>query len=1091
AFPWILDTARSCDTLDEFLQSINEITDEENLDENLAFDLDNFNDTWLSNKDSKRAFAAKIYEFSRVVTPQQADRVFINSTSDKYDLINLAIELNTPYMDVENNKVVIKQPVFKGVSPIVLSINEDSTKKQVSQALNQIKKNTKAYRQALIVKQQAEQRIKMLHGDNDISDISDRLAYSEMFLNDVDIEEELSTYSGFKNIKVDENIKQKNLTNIELTEEYIEKQIQELDIKDKELSAAKKEVNSLEKEVEKLKASKVDNKETKKELTSVNNALKRALKTIEVLNEKEVNRKARIVRNDLIKNIKTRSKFNSDIHDAKYKESIDWVHHIFDRENREDTSLNIPFSDDFNRPGNEPLYIPRMLMEYIPKDFILTRDNRVSRWNVEDLEKLELVLRNLLDDSKASLFNKKEIERQRREAINNAYFTQMYGRQAERFDENLGYASAINRDIRVNVENAPENIFFHGKEGKMKRAYNVFTGAFGHIQRISRELDGNKEGVLYNHFTRDLQGNFSSYYLHKQQRIEVLDKYMQDHDININYMAEKIYKYNPSKNIEIDLTREQCLGVYIYSLNKFGLPKLMSAGGNKLSNNDILNIQAKLSNKDIMFAHKLIELIGRGDASERLENTLYHVYNKIIKKEKNYFPLAADSIEPKEDKSSKTKVIGAKRTLQSWVDNGMMKDRVDAIYSLDLNVISTFKSQVDAQERVIAFSRWVKDSNYLLADNASVGQILSNLYGESRQKNLQDFVNRVAKISEQISKIEKMANLALSNFSASRITYSVSATMHQLASLGASVRGDIDTDILVACLIDPHVMNRKSEMETLAPEMKNRVFNLEVSRFRNLEHTNKTTRGVSKAVDAGMKGSELIDAFVTTKLWWGVYKTQIRKGQTEQEAIFRASQFIAETQSSSNEMDLSDVQAGKSHFLRTLARFKNDNFQRWNQLFFDLPYFMKTKQYSKVMGTLFSNVLSAGIFVATTGALMKAAGDDEDKYKSLVKSFIDSVIRQLIGDTIPLVGDDVVEAFDTYRFGSSMAWQPALNAVGTVWQEFKDEDDDTEALKKKGFNMFSETLGLLYGLPTTQSQRAYRAIKEKDLLRLLGGYWSQ
>ncbi|MGD1822593.1 MAG: hypothetical protein ACPKM0_07510, partial [Pleomorphochaeta sp.] len=46
AFPWILDTARSCDTLDEFLQSINEITDEENLDENLAFDLDNFNDTW-------------------------------------------------------------------------------------------------------------------------------------------------------------------------------------------------------------------------------------------------------------------------------------------------------------------------------------------------------------------------------------------------------------------------------------------------------------------------------------------------------------------------------------------------------------------------------------------------------------------------------------------------------------------------------------------------------------------------------------------------------------------------------------------------------------------------------------------------------------------------------------------------------------------------------------------------------------------------------------------------------------------------------------------------------------------------------------
>lgn len=61
-----------------------------------------------------------------------------------------------------------------------------------------------------------------------------------MFLNDVDIEEDLSTYSGFKNIKVVEDIKQKNLTNIELTESLIEQQIHELGLKDKEISTAKK-----------------------------------------------------------------------------------------------------------------------------------------------------------------------------------------------------------------------------------------------------------------------------------------------------------------------------------------------------------------------------------------------------------------------------------------------------------------------------------------------------------------------------------------------------------------------------------------------------------------------------------------------------------------------------------------------------------------------------------------------------------------------------------------------------------------------------------------------------------------------------------
>jgi hypothetical protein len=272
--------------------------------------------------------------------------------------------------------------------------------------------------------------------------------------------------------------------------------------------------------------------------------------------------------------------------------------------------------------------------------------------------------------------------------------------------------------------------------------------------------------------------------------------------------------------------------------------------------------------------------------------------------------------------------------------------------------------------------------------------------------------------------------------------------------------------------------------------MKNRVFNLEVSRYRDLAHTSKAAREISKVVDKGMFLSEITDSYVTTNFWWGVYKTQIRKGKTEQEAIFRASQFISETQSSSNEMDLSEIQSGKTNLLRSLARFKNDNFQKWNQLFFDLPYYIKTGQYKNVFGTIFSNLLSAGLFVATTGLLYQAVGDDEDKFKKMFRIFLDAVYHQLIGDVIPLVGDDVSNAMEGYSFGTSKIAAATLNSIFSLLDEVTDMDGDSEALAEKSVNFVSEILGLMFGLPSVQGKRVYKAIKEKDALRLLGGYWA-
>lgn len=795
-------------------------------------------------------------------------------------------------------------------------------------------------------------------------------------------------------------------------------------------------------------------------LTVIKDALRRRLWALAIRTEKD----------RLLKQIKKKATFNESTMDASYQEAFQFVASLFDK-----------------KRGRSIVAMPETLDRYMPEEYLgmIQRDNRIGRWTVEELETLSDAV-SLMKTDALLMKQRRDAERASRlQSIAINVFKNQYGRMPD-IDVRALNATGIMNDITYDVD-ASEQKYVNGKESRFDRAKHMFNQSYVHIQRLARWLDGYKEGPLYDFFVREMAANWEGEFRETQRRTEALDTARSEMEVSPDYLSETITKYKVNGTTELELTREQAIGVYIYNQNAKGRMKLLGHAGNGMNEFDIASIVDALSDKDRAIGDYLIESIG-GDAEyERQREAVYEAYNKILGREERYFPLRAEGIETE---GSSDLITGPHRNSVSYVEKGMTIDRVDATYPLDLNVFNTWLVALKTQEHLIAFAKWVKDAQYLMGPHGAVGHAIKVNYGQTSYDTLEGFVNRIAGQAEKIHDLEKLFNPIVSRVAASKYSGSLSSAMKQLSSLSAGVRGDMDPLILIRVLLGrspaQEVNGWKQARQIMFekdPAMKNRTFNLEVSRFRDLEHSTKAGRAVAKITDRGIDlTSGLVDSEVTVRMWWGVYRTQLAKGASEAEAVFRAGQFVGETQSSSNPMDQSSVQASKHTFLRALALFKNDSFQHWNQAFWDVPYYAKNKMWAKAGGTLVSLTLGTLMLLSLGGALLSRKGeDDEDKKKRLWRS----IIAQVIEDHVPFAGDDIVAGLRGFGGDGMVTFTSDL---GRLTGELTDFDEDREALAARLWDLIEDGVSVS-GLPTLAISRTVRAFDEKNWWRVLGGYW--
>jgi hypothetical protein len=809
------------------------------------------------------------------------------------------------------------------------------------------------------------------------------------------------------------------------------------------------------------------------ELTSAHIENRRLENALQAAKNREATRRFRQAFKEIQERIVRNSKFNSNTMDAYFEEAMSYVNNLFNK-------------DIVAYPGE----FPALLGDYMPDWFggyesLPRGDNRMASWSIDELLAIDAATQMMVTDARLKKVSRDGEIQAVRQQIALRYFKQIYKRMPElqvRSDKPANVMADIAEDV-----NTTRQKYHNGQETPLAKTWHNVTMSFAHIQRIARLIDGYQEGAMYDLFVRKLWDGYNAEYREIQRRLSDLEAKRKELGITDSHLAQELVTYKAGGATDVTLTREEGIGVYIYSRNKMSIEKLLSHGGNGMTVFDVSDIVAKLDPEDIQFGDYLITSIGGDEEYNRLKAATYKIYNINLGREENYFPLRAKGVEVE---GSADLITGPTRSSISYIDKGMTVERVHAKYQVDLSVINTWQDVMQQQEHLMALGQWVKDANYLLGPNGAVGHTISTNFGSTTRQAMQDFVNRVAGQKDNARYVSKIFNTLLSKASASMISYNISSMMKQTASLSAVLRGGIHPLRFFQMMLSPvgphpqikNWIEARKIMYDLAPDMKSRTFNVEVQRFRNLKNTSEVGRTIKKVTDFGLEhGTGAVDSVVVTRLWWGAYLTAMDKGMKNTDAVFKASQFIAESQSTTTQMDMSLIQQSENSFFRTITQFRNDAFQHWNQIFFDLPYHLRNKMWANAAGDLTSVLVGAAIITIATGAFIGAGGDDEKWWER----FLRALFPNLLGEFIPFAGEAIANSFNGYTSGGVLSLG---SDIGNFIREATDDDGDYDALGDRIWDMIA-SLGSTTGIPTLAPKRILKSVSEENPWRILGGYW--
>jgi len=232
----------------------------------------------------------------------------------------------------------------------------------------------------------------------------------------------------------------------------------------------------------------------------------------------------------------------------------------------------------------------------------------------------------------------------------------------------------------------------------------------------------------------------------------------------------------------------------------------------------------------------------------------------------------------------------------------------------------------------------------------------------------------------------------------------------------------------------------------------------------------------------GMKAIQWVDQAVVDIVWLASYDTALKRGLSDSEAAFRASQVIAETQSSSNVADLSSLQRNKTPWVRAMIMFTNDIVQHINQIWFDLPAYVKNKEWRKAIGTLASLAIAGGISLVVGGRLLRRDDDDDDEHR---KKLANEILQLIVSDTIPIVGNMVAEGVSGWT-GTDMVSLPS--AVGQLLSAVSKFDG--KKITDEFWDLL-EAAAKTSGVPTTAVRRVVKSVAEENPLYLLNAEYAR
>ena len=488
------------------------------------------------------------------------------------------------------------------------------------------------------------------------------------------------------------------------------------------------------------------------------------------------------------------------------------------------------------------------------------------------------------------------------------------------------------------------------------------------------------------------------------------------------------------------------------------------------------NTESKLNPDVKALADKMLELLSK--ETKRIVEADYRQRNELMVIERNYWPLINTRRQLSQPIFGDKKEAPRISTFQ-----GMLQQRnSQAVYDvIGLNPFAIFYSAIDAQERFINMGEAIRGLDNLFDRNGgNINEVLGQVYGDKFASYFRAYAERMAGKDEFNSLMGlEFLNGLLPRLQGSYIGLSPLTVVRQYVSLiSTATRGETKKGQVLSTFFrywkDRTFREEVDErIKALAPELANTDLTQEIGWQRRMEQMQfRSDEAAARFRDFTTSWIRYHDKATKYIAWEAVYENGIASGLSEQDAAFRASEAVQETQSVGDPVSRSPLQASKNPFVRYFFMFTTDIFNTWNILFGDAVSDFREGQIKRG-----AERIAGFLGVCTALALIQGGWlpDEDDDDERLFGFFdINGFMADFGGEFVnglPIFGTVVSDAIQGYS-GSV----PFVSDTARNWRNLTGDDKDAMERLDALVDEAMVAAGAAFGFPTSSGRRAVNAI---------------
>ena len=638
-----------------------------------------------------------------------------------------------------------------------------------------------------------------------------------------------------------------------------------------------------------------------------------------------------------------------------------------------------------------------------------------------------------------------------------------------------GFRERVNERLMKDAGKYYSKVVHGDQAGKVRMTFRTINRLMLKPMSLMMRLDGkvdpdlaiSREGPFWKHFIDDVFKNRMNERKSVNKRYDAFTEYVKKEMgltpaqlMDREHLGRPVLLHyetvggNGSREIvdgkgKPKLTAADVLGIWLHAkggMNSDKVTKMTDLHGNNISKNDV---EAIIGGKFLTEDERALGQWMLDDMAEnygRVSQVAYDTENKLMLKLDNYWPRVPDRLPGVELFGSLNVNRVHSKLMRIW--NGFSETVAPGtVYPLRLNAIETWFSSVDAQEKYIANNAWAMETRRMLDDrtNGNLGSIIRAYATEQDREALRGYYNRIVGPGETLQDYMGMFSRLVGNVNAARISLSITSALRQFISL-PTAKLVLGKDIHLAKGLLHVLSNYSAAMEEIRaadPTMRDRAMDQNMEMFTGSVQASMGGGKLRKLQKAGLALSSFTDNLVAGAVWYGVYDKAVSDRMSEQDAVMKASQAIQATQSTTEKMSQSEIQANRNPLVRFALSFTNDLFQVWNLTFFQTGTYLRgmmqdmksgrgkeaRSKFMTAVGRMMIPIVAAGLSsVVAFGWLPE---DDEDEEGFSISDFLDDFWSELVS-YIPGFGIFAQDAVQGYQSESpAVSYIKDLFAVGT------------------------------------------------------------